>query len=171
MTKRLILVGIALAAGGMSFAEDGWVQSDGTQYVDTGYRPTPKTKIVADFAYVDVTTLQQRVFGESGGNAGITFSSYINGGGNYAWAVQNHDGNWQSTDVKATADQLKNYFGEAFIKAEQLKEMATNLIVDSAKVKAAEAEEKPKKARKPKAPKAEDKAEETEAAAEEPKAE
>lgn len=74
-------------------------------------------------------------------------------------------------DVKATADQLKNYFGEAFIKAEQIKEMATNLIVDSAKVKAAEAEEKPKKARKPKAPKAEDKAEETEAAAEEPKAE
>ena len=74
-------------------------------------------------------------------------------------------------DVKATADQLKNYFGEAFIKAEQLKEMATNLIVDSAKVKAAEAEEKPKKARKPKAPKAGDKAEETEAAAEEPKAE
>ena len=74
-------------------------------------------------------------------------------------------------DVKATADQLKNYFGEAFIKAEQLKEMATNLIVDSAKVKAAEAEEKPKKARKPMAPKAEDKAEETEAAAEEPKAE
>ena len=74
-------------------------------------------------------------------------------------------------DVKATADQLKNYFGEAFIKAEQLKEMATNLIVDSAKVKAAEAEEKPKKARKSKAPKAEENAEETEAAAEEPKAE
>ena len=79
--------------------------------------------------------------------------------------------NKAAEDVKATADQLKNYFGEAFIKAEQLKEMATNLIVDSAKVKAAEAEEKPKKARKPKAPKAEDKAEETEAAAEEPKAE
>ena len=79
--------------------------------------------------------------------------------------------NKAAEDVKATADQLKNYFGEAFIKAEQLKEMATNLIVDSAKVKAAEAEEKPKKARKTKAPKAEDKAEETEAAAEEPKAE
>ena len=74
-------------------------------------------------------------------------------------------------DVKATADQLKNYFGEAFIKAEQLKEMATNLIVDSAKVKAVEEEEKPKKAaKKTKAPKAEQ-AEETEAAAEEPKAE
>ena len=75
-------------------------------------------------------------------------------------------------DVKATADQLKNYFGEAFIKAEQLKEMATNLIVDSAKVKAAETEEKPKKARKPRAPKAEKKAEETETAeAAEPAAE
>lgn len=80
-------------------------------------------------------------------------------------------------DVKATADQLKNYFGEAFIKAEQLKEMATNLIVDSAKVKAAETEEKPKKTRKPRAPKVEKKAEETETAeaaepaSEEPKAE
>lgn len=80
-------------------------------------------------------------------------------------------------DVKATADQLKNYFGDAFIKAEQLKEMATNLIVDSAKVKAAETEEKPKKTRKPRAPKAEKKAEETETAEaaepaeEEPKAE
>ena len=80
-------------------------------------------------------------------------------------------------DVKATADQLKNYFSEAFIKAEQLKEMATNLIVDSAKVKAAETEEKPKKTRKPRAPKAEKKAEETETAeaaepaSEEPKAE
>ncbi len=80
-------------------------------------------------------------------------------------------------DVKATADQLKNYFGEAFIKAEQLKEMATNLIVDSAKVKAAETEEKPKKTRKSRAPKAEKKAEETETAeaaepaSEEPKAE
>ena len=80
-------------------------------------------------------------------------------------------------DVKATADQLKNYFGEAFIKAEQLKEMATNLIVDSAKVKAAETEEKPRKTRKPRAPKAEKKAEETETAEaaepaeEEPKAE
>lgn len=104
--KKVILVGAAFAAG-LLFAEDGWVQSDGTQYVDTGFRPTPKTKIVADFAYVDATTLQQRVFGESGGNAGITFSSYINGGGNYAWAVQNHDGNWQSTDVKATTDRRR----------------------------------------------------------------
>ena len=72
--------------------------------------------------------------------------------------------NKAAEDVKATADQLKNYFGEAFIKAEQLKEMATNLIVDSAKVKAAETEEKPKKTRKPRAPKAEKKAEETETA-------
>ena len=85
--------------------------------------------------------------------------------------------NKAAEDVKATADQLKNYFGEAFIKAEQLKEMATNLIVDSAKVKAAETEEKPKKTRKPRAPKAEKKAEETETAeaaepaSEEPKAE
>ena len=41
-------------------------------------------------------------------------------------------------DVGATADQLKQYFGEEFMKNEFRKELATNLIVDSAVVKAAE---------------------------------
>ena len=42
-------------------------------------------------------------------------------------------------DVKATVEQMKNYFGEEFMKEEQLKEMATNVMIDSAKVKTAEA--------------------------------
>ena len=41
-------------------------------------------------------------------------------------------------DVGATADQLNQYFGEEFMKNEFRKELATNLIVDSAVVKAAE---------------------------------
>ncbi len=41
-------------------------------------------------------------------------------------------------DVGATAEQLKQYFGEEFMKNEFRKELATNLIVDSAVVKAAE---------------------------------
>ena len=43
-----------------------------------------------------------------------------------------------SAEVGATADQLKQYFGEEFMKNEFRKELATNLIVDSAVVKAAE---------------------------------
>ena len=45
-----------------------------------------------------------------------------------------------AADVNATADQLKQYFGEDFMKNEFRKELATNLIVDSAVAKTAEAE-------------------------------
>ena len=37
-----------------------------------------------------------------------------------------------AADMSVTADQLKSYFGEAFIIAERKKELAANLIVDSA---------------------------------------
>ncbi len=43
-------------------------------------------------------------------------------------------------DVGATVEQLKQYFGEDFMKHEFRKELATNLIVDSAVTKAAEEE-------------------------------
>ena len=43
-----------------------------------------------------------------------------------------------SGEVGATAEQLRQYFGEEFMKNEFRKELATNLIVDSAVVKAAE---------------------------------
>ena len=43
-------------------------------------------------------------------------------------------------DVGATVEQLKQYFGEDFMKHEFRKELATNLIVDSAVAKAAEEE-------------------------------
>jgi trigger factor len=43
-------------------------------------------------------------------------------------------------DVKASVEQLKQYFGEEFMRHEFRKELATNLIIDSAVVKAAEAE-------------------------------
>ena len=45
-----------------------------------------------------------------------------------------------SGEVGATADQLRQYFGEDFMRNEFRKELATNLIVDSAVVKAPEAE-------------------------------
>ena len=43
-------------------------------------------------------------------------------------------------DVNATAEQLRQYFGEEFMRHEFRKELATNLIVDSAVAKAPEAE-------------------------------
>ena len=46
--------------------------------------------------------------------------------------------NKTAQDVGATVEQLKQYFGDEFMRHEFRKELATNLIVDSAVVKAAE---------------------------------
>ena len=43
-----------------------------------------------------------------------------------------------AADVNTTPEQLREYFGEDYIKAELKKELATNLMIDSAVVKAAE---------------------------------
>ena len=60
-----------IIAAGAAFAEDvyvEYVQSDRTKShaVNVGYKPTPRTKIVVDYAFVDTTTVQQRVFGITG---------------------------------------------------------------------------------------------------------
>ncbi len=47
-----------------------------------------------------------------------------------------------SSDMGVTPEQLKQYFGDEFIDNELRKEKATNIMVDSAVVKEAEAEEK-----------------------------
>ena len=101
MQKCLLLVCAGLL--GAVWAEDAYIQSDGTQHIRTGYCANPRTKVVCDFAYVDATTVQQRIFGadDDGTTAGISFSSYINGDGLYAWAFQDGTGNWTSTGVKA----------------------------------------------------------------------
>ena len=102
---KLKMLATCVAAGlaTLAFAEDAYIQSDGTQHIRTGYCANPRMKIVCDFAYVDVATLQQRIFGadDDGTTAGISFSSYINGSGQYAWAFQDGKGNWTSTNVKA----------------------------------------------------------------------
>ena len=101
MQKCLLLVCAGLL--GAVWAEDAYIQSDGTQHIRTGYCANPRTKVVCDFAYVDATTVQQRIFGadDDGTTAGISFSSYINGNVQYAWAFQDGTGNWTSTGVKA----------------------------------------------------------------------
>ena len=85
------------------FAEDAYIQSDGTQYIKTDYFANPNTKIVCDFAYTSATPVQQRVFGADcdDATAKLSFSSYINGSGYYAWAFCNNNGNWAATTLKA----------------------------------------------------------------------
>lgn len=64
-------------------AEVEWLESTGTQYVDTGMGVTADTRIVARWTQVGVG-VNQRLFGMNDGNP-ENLSLYINGGG--AWAL------------------------------------------------------------------------------------
>ena len=108
MQRIKTVVFAAVAITGLAFsaaADDAFIQSDGTQYIKTDYLANPSTKIVCDFSYTSATPVQQRVFGADddaeSGTVQLSFSSYINGNGCYAWAFKNDKGNWDTTNVKA----------------------------------------------------------------------
>ena len=69
-----------------------YVQSDRTksQAVNIGYRPNPNTKLVVDYAFVDTTNVQQRVFGVSGSTGGVNLQHYINGSCRLAYTCNNN---------------------------------------------------------------------------------
>ena len=107
---RKIFVSLASAgiAGGMALsamAADAYIDTDGSQTVVLDYYVKPNTKIVADYAFLSVTPLQSRVFAASGREAGMSCAHYINGGGNYAFAFKNGDGDWLNTAVPVTTDR------------------------------------------------------------------
>ena len=56
--ERLAAMGIVGMAVFTAFAEDAYVESDGTQAVNTGYFANPGTKVVIDYTLLDVTTVQ-----------------------------------------------------------------------------------------------------------------
>ncbi len=98
------VVAVVYATG--AWAEDAYIQTDGTQYFRTEYYAKPTTKIVCDFAYTSLAG-QQRIFGADSSDdaAKLSCSSYINGGGSYAWAFKDGAGDWTSLGVTATTDR------------------------------------------------------------------
>lgn len=99
---------IAAAMGCGAFAEDAYIESTGSQAIDTGYFANPKTKVEVDFAY-QATTVQQRIFGadvDGVDSTHFTMSSYINGSGWYAWAMCDGGGNWKGFSNN-TLDEAK----------------------------------------------------------------
>jgi hypothetical protein len=57
-----------------------YIQSTGTQYVDTGFKPTGSTKVVCDFQMINQGSTQQGVFGSRPGTSGrfTVFTGYSN---------------------------------------------------------------------------------------------
>lgn len=85
-----------------------YIQSTGTQYIDTGFIATPNTVVDIDFQFTEVSTLQQRLFGASTTNTSyLNYHMYINGAGAWAYSFIDGSGNWATTNV--TADTNKHH--------------------------------------------------------------
>lgn len=52
------------------YTELEYIQSSGTQYIDTGFKPTGNTRVVVDFLAYNQTTAQQCIFGSRPGASG-----------------------------------------------------------------------------------------------------
>ncbi len=82
-------------------AAPGYLRSTGRQVVVTDFYPDQKSKIVADYQWEDVTTVQQRLFGV---NQGLKVHHYINGSTGLSWSYSDA-GNWTPLDnTKFIAD-------------------------------------------------------------------
>ena len=60
---------MALMGAGALFAEDAYIESDGTQSINTGYYINAKTKIEIDFQMTEITS-QGRLWGQNGTDCG-----------------------------------------------------------------------------------------------------
>ena len=87
--------------------DDPYVQNtDRITYVDTGYLPTPKTRIEFDFALTDAGNLQQRLFDSQNAN-GLCVNSYVNGDGKLAWSFRDKSANGNTFDGIYAVDSLR----------------------------------------------------------------
>lgn len=79
MQKKLIIGAVAIAAVSMAFADDAYIESDGTSGISTGYRMKTNSRLEVDFA---LTTLEGnvRIFGAgSGYEPNLPLSVYVMG--------------------------------------------------------------------------------------------
>ena len=93
--------------------DDGepYILSDRVATLDTGYTPTPQTRVVAEYRYADAATLQQRIFGfETDSASYLTFSQYINGSTCYSWAAKDGTGNWTAMSPTVTVVGQRVHF-------------------------------------------------------------
>ena len=77
--------------------DDGYIANNGKAWLDTGYTPTPKTRVEIDYMCESVKSGNRIFSAYSSGN--LYFLHYINTSTNYAWCCMDGDGNWTSTVV------------------------------------------------------------------------
>ena len=88
-----------------------YVEGTGTQWIDTGYTPTPSTRTVMDFQFTD-TTAQARVFGIGIGD--LIYTAYINGNGYYGYSLAD-TGTWMAIDALNRVDMERHLYDFNYI--------------------------------------------------------
>ena len=88
-----------------AYTEKTYVHFDKNGYINTGYLPGPHTKIEVRYVLGSTSSdyYQQRIFGTLAGSGSLNFDHYLNGAGILAWADQDNEGNWQTTERYGSA--------------------------------------------------------------------
>ena len=96
---KLAAASVANAVPGGNIVQtsgDAYLQTDGHQGIVTDYKPTPQSRIVLDYAYVDGAANQRMVSINDYGGGGLCLDWYNNSGAHVAFV---HDGktDWNTT--------------------------------------------------------------------------
>ena len=106
LASGIVCAAVALGAEAgtlpAGYAEHEYLESTGTQYIDTGVVITPTMAVEADVQFTDKDTKQQRIFGNSHngtsdpdgdlGTGHLNFDIYIQGQGYLASALAEDKG-------------------------------------------------------------------------------
>ena len=85
-----------------------YLESDGTQFMNTGYYPSGKTKIEVDFQLTSVKVAEDCVFGNYGGNDdNFTVLLYANPA-KTNFQLAGKDGTWQGVNTKVAIDTARH---------------------------------------------------------------
>ncbi|MCM1404721.1 MAG: hypothetical protein NC133_04475, partial [Prevotella sp.] len=80
-----------------------YLQSTGTQYIDTGFYPSGNTRTVIDWQFNDIELIQQRMFGNNtdGYCDCFNYEIYLNSINAIAYCYNDDSGNWVNTKIPA----------------------------------------------------------------------
>jgi len=91
------------------YQELEYIQSTGTQYVDTNFFATPLSKISVKYALTSTSPLQQRIFGWQDGADSLWVGHYINGAGNNGFCFVNSGSLWQGFTPAIAANTIYTF--------------------------------------------------------------
>lgn len=104
-SARFLAASLVAAAACTGFAEDAYVQTSSSAFINTGFHPSGRARVELDFELVGSTTDQQRPFAtDADGSAGYKMTIYRSGG-NFAFAASD---DWQGFGTGIPCDNVRH---------------------------------------------------------------